>query len=227
TATFLETLYRSGFLLVWQLVGSAALGYLIGLLLAAWSRQVTESGEVLILLAGSILLSVGAAHALDLSPLVASLAVGATMVNLAAESKHLFDALSSTDPPFYAIFFVIAGAELDTSLVPAMGALGLVYIVGRAGGKFFGARFAARRLGLPVAVQQYLGYALLAQAGLAVGLTLAVNARFPGMAPAVSTVVLASVVIYEMVGPLSARFALTRSGEAGLAKNVADPMLLD
>ncbi len=226
-ATFLETFYRSGFLLVWQLLGSVALGFLVGLLLAGWSLQVTESGEVLILLAGAILLCVGVAHALELSPLVASLAVGATMVNLAERSKHLFEALASTDPPFYAIFFVIAGAELDTRLVPAMGALGLVYIVGRAGGKFFGARYAAKRLGLPATVQQYLGYALLAQAGLAVGLTFAVNARFAAFAPVVSTVVLASVVIYEMIGPVSARYAIAQAGEVGLAKPVPDPMLLD
>lgn len=225
--SFLETLYRSTYLLAWQLVGSVALGFLIGLLLAGWSSQVTENGEVLILLAGSILLCVGVAGALELSPLVASLAVGATMVNLAKRSLHLFDALASTDPPFYAIFFVIAGAELDTSLIPAMGALGVLYVVGRAGGKFYGARLAARRLGLAATVQRYLGYALMAQAGLAVGLTFAVNARFPDFAPVVSTVVLAAVAVYEVFGPVSARFALTRAGEVGLAKTIADPMLLD
>lgn len=225
--TFLETLYRSGFLLVWQLAGSVALGFLIGLLLAGWSMHVTENGEVLILMAGAILLCVGVAHALDLSPLVASLAVGATMVNLAERSKHLFAALASTDPPFYAIFFVIAGAELDVALVPAMGPLGLVYVLGRAAGKFAGARLASSRLGLPETVQRYLGLALLAQAGLAVGLSLAINARFTGLAPVVSTVVLAAVVIYEVVGPLSARYAITQAGEAGLATRVPDPMLFD
>lgn len=226
-ASFVETVYRSGFQLVWQLVGSVALGYLVGLLLAGWSSRVIESGEILILLAGAILLCVGIAHELELSALVASLAVGATMVNLADRSTHLFEALASTDPPFYAIFFVIAGAELDTSLVPAMGAVGVVYLVGRAAGKFVGARLASRYLGLPELVQRYLGYALLAQAGLAVGLTFAVNARFAELAPAVTTVVLASVVIYEMVGPLSARYAIARAGEVGLAKTVPDPMLLD
>lgn len=226
-SSFLETFYRSGFLLLWQLVGSVALGFLVGLLLAGWSSQVTEGGEVLILLAGAILLCVGLSHLLDLSPLVASLAVGATMVNLAERSRHVFDALSATDPPFYAIFFVIAGAELDARLVPAMGALGVVYVLGRAGGKFAGARLAARRLGLSAEVQSYLGFALLAQAGLAVGLTLAVNGRFSGFAPVVSTVVLASVAIYEMIGPVSTRFALTRAGEVGLAKPAHDPMLPD
>ncbi|MEZ5288294.1 MAG: hypothetical protein R2712_26530 [Vicinamibacterales bacterium] len=78
---------------------------------------------------------------------MASLAVGATMVNLTTRSRNLFEALSSTDPPFYAMFFVIAGAELDVTRIPEMGLLGLVYAVGRSGGKFPGAP-ATRRLGL-------------------------------------------------------------------------------
>ena len=214
----MESLYRSGFWFLWQMIGSAALGYLVGVMLAAWSSQVTESGEILILLAGSILFCVGASRGLNLSPLVASLAVGATMANLAGRSRHLFNTLSNTDPPFYAMFFVIAGAELDVARIPAMGMLGLVYIVGRAGGKFVGAGIATWRLGLDSKVRNFLGFALQAQAGLAIGLTLAVNGRYPQFAPVVTTVVLASVAVFEMVGPMSARFALVRAGEAGLGK---------
>ncbi len=59
-----------------------------------------------------------------------------------------------------------------------------------------------------------LGYAILSHAGLAVGLTLAIHRRFPEFAPAVVTVVLAVVAVYEMIGPLAARFAIVRSGEA-------------
>lgn len=214
----LEALYRSLFWFVWQMVGSAALGYLVGLMLAGWLSQVTDSGEVLILLAGSILLCVGASRGLTLSPLVASLAVGATMVNLTGRSRHLFDTLSNNDPPFYAMFFVMAGAELDVARIPAMGMLGVVYVVGRATGKFAGAAIATRRLGLDTKVQKYLGFALQAQAGLAIGLTLAVNIRYPQFAPIVTTVVLASVAVFEMVGPTSTRFALIQAGEAGVAK---------
>jgi Kef-type K+ transport system membrane component KefB len=213
-----EMLYRSAFWFVWQLLGSAALGYLVGVLLAGWSAQVTERGELLILLAGSILFCVGAARALNLSPLVTSLAVGATMVNLTARSRHLFMALSNTDPPFYAMFFVIAGAELDVTRIPQMGWLGGVYIVGRAVGKFSGARLSASWLRLETNVRNYLGFALQAQAGLALGLTLVVNSRYPEFAPVVSTVVLASVAVFEMIGPASTRFALARAGEVGLAK---------
>ena len=87
---------RALFPLVWQLLGSAALGFLIGILLASWASHVVESGETLVLLVGCILLTVGVATALDLSSLVASLAVGATLANLSTQSRRLFVALSRT-----------------------------------------------------------------------------------------------------------------------------------
>lgn len=212
--SFFDAVYRAVFPLIWQLAGSAAWGYLVGMLLAGWSTQVRETGEMLILLAGSILLCVGVSRLLDLSPLIASLAVGATMVNLSGRSRHLFETLAGTDPPFYAIFFVIAGADLDLSLVPAMGVVGLVYVLGRSVGKFVGGVAGARWLRLEPAVRNFLGFSLLAQAGLAVGLTNAIEQRYETFAPIVSTVVLASVAIFEMVGPISTRFALMRSGES-------------
>ena len=211
---FWDTLYRSLFPLVWQLGGSVALGYLVGLLLAGWAKQVTEHGEVQILLAGCVLLCVGTALLLDLSTLIASMAVGATMVNLSASSHRLFDTLTRTDPPFYAIFFVIAGAGLDVQLIGSIGVLGSLYLLARAGGKFFGAMWGARRLNLEPTVQRYLGFGLMAQAGLAVGIALAVDRRFPLYAEVVTTVILASVVVYEMFGPISTKFAIVRSGEA-------------
>ena len=157
-------------------------------MLAGWSTQVTETGEILILLAGLILLCVGVARFFDLSPLVASLAVGATMVNLAERSRALFDTLSGTDPPFYAIFFVMAGADLDLALVPTMGVVGLVYVFGRAFGKFVGAVAGSRWLKLDVNVQRFLGFGLMAQTGLAVGLTIAIEQRYEPSSVIVTTV---------------------------------------
>ena len=218
-----DALWLAVFPLLWQLVGSAAWGYLVGMLLAGWSTQVKETGEMLILLAGSILLCVGVSRLLELSPLVASLAVGATMVNLSRRSRPLFSTLAGTDPPFYAIFFVLAGADLDLALVPAMGVVGMVYVGGRSLGKFVGAVAGARWLQLEPSVQRYLGFGLLAQAGLAVGLTLAIEARYEAFGPSVSTVVLASVAIFEMIWPISARFALVRSGEAFTAPGEQAP----
>ncbi|MEO6526374.1 MAG: cation:proton antiporter [Gemmatimonadaceae bacterium] len=219
-----EGVVRALFPLAWQLVGSSALGFLVGLLLASWASQVKESGEVLILLVGCVLLTVGVATAIDLSPLVASLAVGATLANLSARSRRLFDALSHTDPPLYVIFFVLAGADLNLALLPSLGALGGVYVVCRAGGKFAGSWLAARHLDAPEPVRRLMGLSLLAQAGLAVGLVLVTRERFPDISPTVTTVVLGAVVVFEIAGPLSARFALDRSGESR-PQEAVDPLL--
>lgn len=205
---------RALFPLFWQLAGSAALGYLIGLLLASWASQVVESGEILILLVGCVLLTVGIASTVELSPLVAALSVGATMANLSSNSRRLFDALSKTDPPLYVIFFVLAGADLDLSLLSSLGVLGLAYVLARTIGKLGGSFAAARRVRSGVVTVRLLGMSLLAQAGLAVGLVLVTRQRFPDLAPTVTAVVLGAVIIFEIAGPLGARIAFTRSGES-------------
>jgi Kef-type K+ transport system membrane component KefB len=209
-----QAAWQAVFPVVWQLFGSMALGYLIGLLLASWASQVKEHGEVLILLTGCVLLAVGVASYLDLSPLIASLGVGATMVNLSARSRGLFAALSETDPPLYAIFFVIAGADLNIGLLPSLGILGVIYAVGRTAGKLLGVGWTTAKLRLEPQVRRLLGVSMLSQAGLAIGLVLITGARFPQFAATVTTVVLAAVALFELIGPVSARFALVRSGEA-------------
>jgi Kef-type K+ transport system membrane component KefB len=183
-------------------------------MLAAWASQVHEHGEMLLLLTGSILLCVGVSILLDVSSMIASLAVGATLINLSARTRQLFKSLSRTDPPLYAIFFVIAGADLDITLLGSIGALGLLYVGARALGKVFGARWGSRKLGLSEEMQRWLGLGLMAQAGLAIGLTLIINRQFPEYAAVVTTIVLSSVIVYEIVGPISARFAIMGSGES-------------
>lgn len=217
-----ETAFRAGYPVVWQLAGSAALGFLTGIMLAGWARHVSETGEMLILLAGSILLCVGAARVLDLSPLIASLAVGATMVNLSRRSRRLFRTLAGTDPPFYAIFFVLAGAELDLRSVASLGIVGIGYVLARGSGKFFGAWLGSRRVGLERQVQHFLGFGLLTQAGLAVGLVMAVGQQFPEYYGPVSTVVLSAVVVYEMIGPICTKFAIVQAGESRIGRQGAE-----
>jgi Kef-type K+ transport system membrane component KefB len=221
----LESAYLVLYPLVWQIVGAIALGFLIGWMLASWGSQVVEHGETLILLAGSILLTVGLANILDVSPLVASLSLGATMVNLSSRSRALFTVLSRTDPPLYAIFFVIAGADLNLGLLPSLGLLGVIYAVGRAAGKLIGANYAARITGLDPQVQKLLGVAMLSQAGLAIGLVLIVGERFPQISATVTTVVLAAVAVFELIGPVGAKIALVRSGETCAAATEEAPVI--
>lgn len=199
---------------LWQLFGSLALGYLVGLLLSSWAVKVIEHGETLILLIGCVLLAVGTAILLDLSPLVTSLAVGATMANLSGQTIRTISVLTRTDPPFYAVFFVIAGADLNFGVLKTVGILAPAYVIARLISKLGVSRLAARRLGMPAEIQNTLGLTLLCQAGLAVGLTTVLRRTFPQTGAAISAVILAAVVIHEVIGPISTRFGLLRSGEA-------------
>ncbi len=212
--SFSAILYDAGFSFVWELLGSAALGFLVGLLLATWCSRIRDYGEIQMLLAGSILLCVGLALPLDLSPLLASLAVGATMVNLTPASQRLTTALARLDPPLYAIFFVVAGADLDIGKLRTLGALGGAYILTRTIGKFLGARLGSGFLGFEPLQQRWIGIALLAQADLAIALSLDVARRFPEFSVAMSTVILGAVCVFEVLGPVATRYAVISSGEA-------------
>ena len=205
---------QSSFALVWELAGSLALGYLVGLLLAGWGSTLTAHGEVQILLVGSVLFCIGASIALELSPLISSMAVGVTVVNLSRTSQRLAVALSRFDPPIYAVFFVIAGASIDVGRLTSLGVVGGAYILARGLGKILGCRLGCGRSRLPPPVGTLLGVSLLSLADLAVGLTVEVARRFPDLSDSVAPVVLAAVAVYETLGPLGTRFAILRSGEA-------------
>ena len=206
--------YETLYLILWQLVGSAALGYLVGLLLAAWATRVVEHGETLILLIGCLLLCAGLSIVLNLSTLVVSITLGATVANLSANTGRLAQVQSRTDPPFYAVFFVIAGAHLQLGLLKSLGVVGIAYILARAIGKLLGSNFGSRLAKLPPEYHGRMGFAILAHAGLAIGLVLSLSRRFPELGSELSTIVLGAILVYEIVGPISVRNVLLRSGES-------------
>jgi NhaP-type Na+/H+ or K+/H+ antiporter len=207
-------LHESVYRMLWQIFGSAALGYLVGLLLGYFGSRVHEHGELLILLIGSVLMTVGLSLALRLSTLVSCLTLGAVAANYSDYSRRVFAVQSRTDPPFYAIFFVIAGANLHISLLKTVGLLGVIYFIVRAIAKYSAARLASRYTRLPAVAKEALPYGMFAHAGLAIGMVLLLDRRLPELAPRVSTVVLACVLVYELVGPLTAKISLVRAGES-------------
>ncbi len=215
SASAYETLY----LILWQLLGSAALGYLVGLLLSAWATRVVEHGETLILLIGCLLLCAGLSMVLNLSTLVVSITLGATVANLSANTGRLAQVQSRTDPPFYAVFFVIAGAHLQLGLLKSLGVVGIAYILARAIGKLLGANFGSRFAKLPPEYNGRMGFAILAHAGLAIGLVLSLSRRFPELGSELSTIVLGAILVYEIIGPVSVRHVLLRSGESQARTN--------
>lgn len=209
----LRVLAEEALLLVWSNIGSVALGVVLGYILALWGNRVKEHGELLILTLGILLITVGSAHWLGVSSPIASMALGATLINLAPQAKHLFDVLGRTDPPLYAIFFVLAGAHLQLSSLLLIGLSGIGYTLARIIGKVMGAWLGAKRVGAPFVVQRYLGVTLVAHAGVAIGLALQSQTVFPQYAEVIAAVILGSVLVNEIVGPVLTKFAVSRAGE--------------
>jgi Kef-type K+ transport system membrane component KefB len=209
----LRVLGEEALLLVWSNVGSVALGIVLGYILAFWGKHVEEHGELLILTLGILLITVGSAHWLGVSSPIASMALGATLINIAPQSKNLFDVLGKTDPPVYAIFFVLAGAHLQLSSLMLIGLTGVGYTVARIAGKMAGAWVGAKRVGSAPVVQKYLGVTLVAHAGVAIGLALQSQTTFPMYAEVIAAVILGSVLVNEVIGPVFTKLALQKAGE--------------
>jgi len=220
---WLATGYRALHGLLWTTLGSVALGALLGLAMDFWAIRAKESGEAMILAIGVVLIAVGASRGLGLSPLFATLALGATMANASPHGDRLLKALGRADPPLYAAFFVLAGAELVPSSVLGLGLAGVAYTVARAIGKVAGARLGLRGQDVPPVVRAQLGFCLVSSSSLAVGLTLQIRSAFPAYAATVTSIVLAAVVIFEVIGPLLMRRALFLTGEAMTVPKPLEP----
>lgn len=206
--------YRAAHGLAWTTLGSVALGALLGIATDLWAARAKERGEAMILAAGVVLIAVGASRWLGLSPLFSTLALGATVANASAHGGRLLHALGGADPPLYAAFFVLAGAELAPSAILSLGFAGALYTVARTVGKIGGARLGLRGQEAPEIVRRQLGYCLVSSSSLAVGLTIQIRSAFPDYAATVTGIVLASVLIFEALGPVLTRRALILAGEA-------------
>jgi Kef-type K+ transport system membrane component KefB len=210
----MAVLYEAAYGLVWETFGSAALGYLVGLLLSYWEPFMAEVGERQILVIGSILLIVGASQALHVSPLIAALAAGCTLTNITNRVQLLGEVIRGLDPPLYAIFFVLAGAATQIETLRELGWAGILFVLARLVGKTVGMSLGARFSEMPPQVVRYLGLSVLALADLAIGLSHEVGRRYPDLDVSVSTIVLSAVAFYELAGPLATRYAIMKSGEA-------------
>lgn len=206
--------YRATYGLLWTTLGSIALGAVLGLVMDLLAARAKESGEAMILSIGMVLVTVGASRWLGVSPLFATLALGATIANASSRGDRLLQVIGHADPPLYAAFFVLAGAELQPSSVLGLGIVGLAYTVARTVGKIAGARIGLRGQDVPPDVRRHLGLCLVSSSSLAVGLTIQIRTAFPAYAATVTGIVLAAVVIFEIVGPLLTRRALIATGEA-------------
>ncbi|MCD4688218.1 MAG: cation:proton antiporter [Desulfuromonadaceae bacterium] len=199
--------------MLWQMLGPLLIGSLIGFIVSVWAQRLETPNEQKLLLLGAVFSVTAVGRVLGISPLLAALMLGVVLANSSPRWHQLVESLRQIDYPLYVAFFVIAGANLHLETLRHLGLLGIAYVLARTLGKFFGARLGAR-LGRFSANRGFCtGFTLLAQAGVAIGLAANLAQKWPEGGHLLQSVVLGSVVLFELIGPLAIRFGLVRAGE--------------
>ena len=149
------------------------------------------------------------------SPLLVCMMCGTIFCNLCDFSEEIMYRTDRWTAPVYVLFFVLSGAELDLRVFAsaAVVGIGLVYMIMRSAGKIIGADISSRFMKCPPTVCRYLGITLLPQAGVALGMSATVAADFGAEGTIMRNIVLFSVLIYELVGPILTKMALSAAGE--------------
>jgi PTS system fructose-specific IIC component len=209
-----------------QLAGAALLGASAGALLVVLTRHVTQPEQLTAASLVSIFLTVGAADAVGFSPLLACLSLGATISNVAPAKEEIgHRVFANFEPAILATFFILAGVELDLHYLAPAALLVAAVVLARAAGKMTAAWLAMRAARTTRSLRRNLGLALIPQAGVAVGLLLKLreSAQFELFGELFLAVGVTTVALNEIVGPLTTRWALARSGEMGKDR----PRLID
>ncbi len=195
---------------------SIAIGFIFGLLLKIFLNKRSTDNRLIIAVA-LLLAFCGICASLDASPLLGCMIMGATYINVSKDEK-LFKQLNYFSPPILLMFFVYSGMNFDLNALTAKSnslgsipliAIGVIYFFVRIIGKYIGAYLGALITKKPVRTRNFLGLALIPQAGVAIGLA-ALGARTLGgeVGSDLQTIILASSVLYEMIGPVSSKLGL-------------------
>lgn len=197
-----------------EIVLALLIGFLMGILLVYISKKAKGEDQLLSMVIAVLFATAGIAIRFDLSSLLACMMVGATLTNLDPNNKRAFSTVEKFTPPVLISFFTIAGVQLNLSILKEVGILGVGYVIIRVIGKLVGSYVGAKISNAPETVQKYLGFTLIPQAGVAIGLSLIAQSIMPPeYGEAIRTIVLSATVIYELVGPVATKTALMKAGE--------------
>ncbi len=206
-----------------EVVLSLALGALMGVIFTVCERHFHSRSKrmavsvtfVMMTVAVSLLkFNIGPVH-IAFSSLLACMMLGTVFCNICDFSEELMERADRWTAPLLVLFFVISGAELDLSVFASIGfvLLGVIYIISRSVGKYFGAAISAKITKCDPNITKYLGITLLPQAGVALGMA-SQAVDFGGeTGTVVRTITLFAVLVYEIVGPFLTKMSLTRAGD--------------
>ena len=205
-----------------EILLSLALGFVMGLLFTLCERYfhsrskrmaVTVTFVMMTVAISSLQFQIGSVH-ISFSSLLACMMLGTVCCNFCDVSEELMERADRWTTPVLILFFVISGAGLELSVFAdaTVVVIGIVYIIARSLGKYFGAGISARLTKSDPNIIKYLGITLLPQAGVALGMAIKAMELGPDGA-IVRNITLFAVMIYEIIGPFLTKIALTKAGD--------------
>ncbi|MCD7775011.1 MAG: cation:proton antiporter [Clostridiales bacterium] len=192
---------------------SVVLGAAVGFAVTLCAKLFKSRANRIAVIVCSIFICVALADKYDLSSLLVCMMNSAIMVNFSKESDKMLDVCDRWTPPLFLLFFVISGAELNLSIIPQVGLMGIIYILARALGKYAGATAGSAIVGADKQIVKYLGLTLIPQAGVAIAMSQLAIDILPQYGEEIRAVILSATLVYELVGPLITKLSLTRAGE--------------
>ncbi|MCD6531473.1 cation:proton antiporter [bacterium] len=222
-----QSLFQSLWHPTLEIVYSIALGSLLGILLGYILTKTKDREQYLVMLFAFVFMATGLSSMLHISLILTNVTMGFIITNTRRGSvvNAINTEMESIVPLIFVMFFFLVGGELNIRILPQLGLLGIVYIITRSGGLISGAYLGGLLGKADKVIRNYLGFGILSQAGVAVGLALITMQRFSqiGTQHAVSigtsvvTSIAATSIIFETIGPIGAKFALEKAGEINKA----------
>ena len=206
-----------------EIVASLILGAIMGWVLTQLEKLFNSNTNRLNLTIAVVFLTaslsmlkfeIGPVH-VGFSSLLTCMMLGTIFCNICELSHDLMAASDKWTSPLFALFFVISGAELELNVFAdwAIVVIGVVYIIFRCLGKYFGTLFSAKATKCSPEICKYLGITLFPQAGVALGMCAIASAELGDIGTLIRNITLFAVLVYELFGPLLTRWALTKAGD--------------
>ncbi len=195
-----------------EILGSMALGVAMGWLVTIYLRQIRAYRILFVL--GVAFLSVYLADHLHLEEILIAMAAGFYVQNFSRQGRRLLHALEVNSLPVYALFFAIAGADLDITALKTAWVLATSIILARVVALWISTYSAARLVGDPPVVRRYAWMGFLAKAGVTLGIANKIEENFPIWGTSVATVIIAMIAVNQLMGPPAFRWSLVKAGES-------------
>lgn len=208
-----------------EVVGSLLLGFVMGVIFTlieklfhSNTRRMSISITFVVLTAALSMIKAeitGTEIELGFSSLLVCMMLGTVFCNICDFSADIMERVDKWTAPLFVLFFVLSGAELNLGVFSNLTvvAIGVVYIVTRSIGKYVGASVSSKSMKCGPQICKYLGITLLPQAGVALGMSVTVAEKLGAEGTIIRNIVLFSVLIYELFGPMLTKIALTKAGE--------------